>query len=146
MPTFQIRQNGQINLPVKFCKGLELKNGDIIDAEIQNGQIILTPPREFQYNIDETAAVAERANIEKLKRFHKLVDKRLDENLKENEQAELEALEAYFDEDELAIMASLEPKRREIEIQSRQVKQLMMIGVKLDELLCQFDSNEQNQK
>ena len=41
----------------------------------------------------------------KLKRFHELVDKHLDENLSSSEQAELQALEAAFDEADVVIMA-----------------------------------------
>ena len=43
MPTLQILRNGQISLPAKFRRELGLKKGDIISAEIQDGQIILTP-------------------------------------------------------------------------------------------------------
>lgn len=43
MPTVQVLRNGQITLPSSFRKELGLQKGDIISAEIQNGQIVLTP-------------------------------------------------------------------------------------------------------
>lgn len=43
MPTFRILKNGQIFLPAEFRKDLGLKKGDIVDAEIQDGKIIITP-------------------------------------------------------------------------------------------------------
>ena len=87
-----------------------------------------------------------KAKEDKLKRFHKLVDKCLDGNLKGSEQAELEVLELSFDEADAAIMASLERERKEIDSQTLQIGQLKEIGKKLDELLYQFADNVQNQK
>ena len=119
MSTLRILQNGQINLPAEFRRDLGLKKGDIIDAEIQDGRIILTPVtlvekketekhmedkekffetvdelrkptkdvplRKTQVTIDKAVAAAKQAKKDKLKRFHELVDKRLDEDLEENE-------------------------------------------------------------
>ncbi len=96
--------------------------------------------------IIENVGAGEAAKEDKLKRFHELVDKRLDGNLKESEQAELEALELSFDEADAAIMASLERERKEIDSQTLQIGQLKEIGKKLDELLYQFADNVQNQK
>ena len=45
------------------------------------------------------------AKESQLKRFHELVDKRLDGNLSPSEQAELQALETSFDKADLSIMA-----------------------------------------
>jgi len=60
------------------------------------------------------------SNGSKLKRFHELVDKRLDGNLGEKEQAELIALEEEFDESDVAIMDDvLETERKEIDLQAR---------------------------
>jgi len=43
MPIVQVLRNGQITLPSSFRKKLGLQKGDIIEAEMHNGQIILTP-------------------------------------------------------------------------------------------------------
>lgn len=67
MPTLQILQNGQINLPVKFRRDLDLKAGDTIEAEIQDGQIILTP-----VTFREKSETEER--MEAKKRFFEKVD------------------------------------------------------------------------
>ena len=83
---------------------------------------------------------------DKLKRFHELVDKHLDGNLKEIEQAELKALESSFDEADAAIMASLDREQKEIDLQTLQIGQLKEIGKKLDELLYQFADNMRGQK
>ena len=131
MPTLQILQDGQIFLPTEFCRDLGMKKGDIVNVEIQGGQIILTPVK---------------INEDKLERFHELADKQLEENLKENEQAELEVLEALFDEVDVSIMDSLAQDRKAIDIQSLQVEHLKEIGNKLDELLYRFTGETESQK
>ncbi len=83
---------------------------------------------------------------DKLKRFHELVDKRLDGNLKESEQAELQALESSLDEADVAIMDFLAQERKEIDMQTLQVEDLKEIGKKLDGLLYQFADNVQSRK
>ena len=67
MPTVQLQQNGQLTLPVDFCKALELKPGDIFNAELVDSKIILTP----QVSIEES----ETERIEAKKRFFEIVDK-----------------------------------------------------------------------
>ncbi|MBM3240789.1 hypothetical protein FJZ31_31290 [Candidatus Poribacteria bacterium] len=85
-----------------------------------------------------------------LKRFHELVDKRLDSVISPGEQAELQAIETAFDKTDLFIMAQKqhqwdEPKaKRASEPQMEQ--QLNEIGKKLDELLHQFVNRAQNQE
>jgi len=81
--------------------------------------------------------LASTANKEKLKRFHELVDKRLDETLSPGEQTELQALEAAFDKADLAQMVQAQQRWDEQKAQTGQVEQLKEIGKKLDELLHQ---------
>ena len=109
----------------------------------------------FQNKIKKSALVEQvlreyflkESNESKLKRFHELVDKRLDGNLEENEQAELVALEEEFDEADVAIMDDfLETERKEIDLQALQIEQLQEIGKRLDSLLYQFADNEQSPK
>lgn len=67
MPTVQLRQNGQLALPMDFCKALRLKPGDIFNAELVDNKIILTP----QVYIEGS----EVDRIEAKKRFFEIVDK-----------------------------------------------------------------------
>jgi hypothetical protein len=88
--------------------------------------------------------LAPTAKESQLKRFHELVDKRLDGVLSPSEQAELQSLETAFDKADDAIMAQYrldEPKA-----QALQIEQLNEIGKKLDELLHQFVDNAQSQE
>lgn len=91
-----------------------------------------------------------------LKRFHELVDKRLDGNLSPSERAELQALEAAFNEADAALMArhqqwweaqnaSYIAVSKELE-QALRMEQLKEIGKKLDELLHQFVDKAQSRK
>lgn len=80
----------------------------------------------------------------KLKRFHELVDKRLDGDLSSSEQVELQALETAFDETDAAIMAQKQQWWEEQNGQAWKIEQLDEIGKKLDELLHQFVDNRQN--
>jgi len=100
----------------------------------------------FQNKIKKSALVEQalreyflrKSQESKLKRFHELVDKRLDGHLQESEQSELQALEEEFDEADVAIMDSLETERKKIDLQEAQIEQLQEIGKKLDDLLYQF--------
>lgn len=61
-----------------------------------------------------------------LKCFHKLVDKRLDGDLSSSEQAELQALEAAFDEADVAIIA----QKQQWEEQNAQVLQIEQLDIR----------------
>jgi bifunctional DNA-binding transcriptional regulator/antitoxin component of YhaV-PrlF toxin-antitoxin module len=43
MPAVQLQQNGQLALPVDFCKALRLKPGDIFNAELVDIDVLPTP-------------------------------------------------------------------------------------------------------
>lgn len=66
MPTVQVLRNGQITLPSSFRKELGLQKGDIISAEIQNGQIVLTPVFIIKKNEKEKRASAKEKFFEKV--------------------------------------------------------------------------------
>jgi hypothetical protein len=90
--------------------------------------------------------LASTAKDSQLKRFHELVDKRLDSVLSPGEQAELQALESAFDKADLSIMAQEPYQWDEPKAQALQIEQLNEIGKKLDDLLHQFVDNTQSQK
>lgn len=71
MPTIKILRNGQLTLPAKLRKALDLEEGDFLNAELKEDKIILRP-----------AAVVEKRKIEEgaRKRFFKLIE----ENWKKN--------------------------------------------------------------
>jgi len=68
MPTLQILRNGQIALPAEFRRDLGLKKGDIMNAEIQAGRIILTPVALIEKTEAEKRAEAKE-------KFFETVDK-----------------------------------------------------------------------
>lgn len=39
----RIRKNGQITLPAAICKVLNLKEGDILEASVEEDVVVLTP-------------------------------------------------------------------------------------------------------
>jgi AbrB family looped-hinge helix DNA binding protein len=41
----KIRKNAQITLPAGVRKAAHLEDGDLLDCEVQNGQIVLTPKK-----------------------------------------------------------------------------------------------------
>jgi len=67
MPTIKILRNGQLTLPAKLRKALDLKEGDLLNAELEKDKIVLKP-----------LTVIERDKIRK--RFFQLVE----ENWKKN--------------------------------------------------------------
>ena len=84
MPILQILRNWQITLPAEFRRDLGLKKGEIMKAEIQAGQIILTPV---------SLTEAEKRALAK-KKFFETVDK-LREQTKD---VPLEEIQAVVDE------------------------------------------------
>jgi len=43
MPTIKVLRNGQLTLPVQFRKILELKQGDLLNAGLEEDKIVLKP-------------------------------------------------------------------------------------------------------
>ena len=43
MPTIKVLRNGQLTLPARFRKVLELKQGDLLNAELEDNKIVLKP-------------------------------------------------------------------------------------------------------
>jgi len=41
----RLRKNRQITLPARICKELDLKEGDLLDARVKDGIILLTPKK-----------------------------------------------------------------------------------------------------
>ncbi|MCD6472699.1 AbrB/MazE/SpoVT family DNA-binding domain-containing protein [Candidatus Aerophobetes bacterium] len=43
MPTIKVLRNGQLTLPARFRETLELKQGDLLNAELEEDKIVLRP-------------------------------------------------------------------------------------------------------
>lgn len=61
MPLLKVIRNGQVTLPARFRQLLSIKEGDYLEAELQENQIVLKP-----------AIVLDRA--EAIQRLHQLMD------------------------------------------------------------------------
>ena len=85
MPTIKILRNGQLTLPAKFRKVLDLKEGDFLDVELGKDKIILKPVTVIEKN-----KIREMAG----KRFFKLVE----ENWRRNKNLDQKKVETIVDE------------------------------------------------
>ena len=45
MPIVRILQHGQVTIPKKFREALGLKKGDLAEAELEGGRIVITPKK-----------------------------------------------------------------------------------------------------
>ena len=45
MPVVKILQHGQVTIPKRFREVLGLKKGDLAEAELEEGRIVITPKR-----------------------------------------------------------------------------------------------------
>lgn len=43
MPMIKVRHKGQVTLPAEIRDELDLEQGDILEAEVMNGKVVLTP-------------------------------------------------------------------------------------------------------
>jgi len=82
MPVIKILRNGQLTLPAKFRETLELKQGDLLNAGLEEDKIILKPVTTI-----ERKRVKEKAR----ERFFKLIDKTWDKN-KDTDPKEVERI------------------------------------------------------
>ncbi len=82
MPVIKILRNGQLTLPAKFRETLELKQGDLLNAGLEEDKIILKP-----------VTTIERKRVKKKtrERFFKLIDKTWDKN-KDTDPKEVERI------------------------------------------------------
>lgn len=71
MPVIKILRNGQLTLPAKFRETLELKQGDLLNAGLEEDKIILKPV---------TTIERKRVKDKTRERFFKLIDKTWDKN------------------------------------------------------------------
>ena len=85
MPTIKILRSGQLTLPAKFRKVLDLKEGDFLDVELGKDKIILKPVIVIEKN-----KIREMAG----KRFFKLVE----ENWRRNKNLDQKKVETIVDE------------------------------------------------
>ena len=75
MPTIKVLRNGQLTLPAQFRETLELKQGDLLNAELKDNKIILRPVTTI-----ERKRVKEKAKD----KFFKLIDKTREKNKNTN--------------------------------------------------------------
>lgn len=82
MPIIKVLRNGQLTLPAQFRKTLELKQGDLLNAGLEEDKIVLRP----------VITVERKRKKEKTReRFFKLMDKTWDKN-KETDPKEVERI------------------------------------------------------
>jgi len=82
MPVIKILRNGQLTLPAKFREILELKQGDLLNAGLEEDKIILKPV---------TTVERKRVKEKTKERFFKLIDKTWDKN-KDTDPKEVERI------------------------------------------------------
>lgn len=82
MPIIKVLRNGQLTLPAKFRETLELKQGDLLDAGLEEDKIVLRPV---------TTIERKRKKEKTRERFFKLMDKTWDKN-KETDPKEVERI------------------------------------------------------
>ena len=82
MPVIKILRNGQLTLPAKFREILELKQGDLLNAGLEEDKIILKPV---------TTVERKRVKEKTRERFFKLIDKTWDKN-KDTDPKEVERI------------------------------------------------------
>lgn len=82
MPVIKILRNGQLTLPVKFRETLELKQGDLLNAGLEEDKIILKPV---------TTVERKRVKEKTRERFFELIDKTWDKN-KDTDPKEVERI------------------------------------------------------
>lgn len=88
MPVIKILRNGQLTLPAKFRETLELKQGDLLDAGLEEDKIVLRPVTTI-----ERKRVKEKARERFFKLINKTWDKNKDTDPKEVERIVNEAIE-----------------------------------------------------
>lgn len=47
-----LKDRGQVTIPSKVRKGLELKAGDVLEIEVKGGQIVLKPLQVVEREVD----------------------------------------------------------------------------------------------
>ena len=82
MPVIKILRNGQLTLPAKFRETLELKQGDLLNAGLEEDKIILKPV---------TTVERKRVKEKTRERFFELIDKTWDKN-KDTDPKEVERI------------------------------------------------------
>ena len=83
----KIRKNAQITLPAGVRKAIHLEDGDLLDCEVQDGQIVLTPKKiidkrdawfwspEWQKAEAEAQRDINTGNVEEFESVDDLLDK-----------------------------------------------------------------------
>lgn len=86
MPLVQVRKKAQITLPSKIRKALGVKEGDYLEAEIENNKIILIPKilldkaeavnlsRKGEQMFKEALADVKKGKVKEFKNVEELVD------------------------------------------------------------------------
>ena len=74
MPVVRVIRHGQITLPKEFREALGVKEGDILEAEMKENQMVLKPKilidkiPESEYELSEQGKVKVRAALEDYKK------------------------------------------------------------------------------
>ena len=74
MPVVRVIRHGQITLPKEFREALGVKEGDLLEAEMKENQMVLKPKTlidkipESEYELSEQGKVKVRAALEDYKK------------------------------------------------------------------------------
>jgi len=99
MPTIKVLRNGQLTLPARFRETLELKQGDLLNAELEEDKIVLRPV---------TTVERKRIKEKEREKFFKLVDKTWEKN-KDTNPKEVERI----------VNEAVEEVRKEIAVETK---------------------------
>ncbi len=59
MPMIKVRHKGQVTLPAEIRDELDLEQGDLLEAEVHNGKVVLTPKTVIDRSKAVEAAIDE---------------------------------------------------------------------------------------
>ena len=86
MPLVQVREKAQITLPSKIRKALGIKEGDYLEAEVEDNKIVLIPKilvdkakavtlsKKGEKMLKEALEDVKKGNVKKLKNVQELID------------------------------------------------------------------------
>ena len=86
MPLVQVREKAQITLPSKIRKALGIKEGDYLEAEVEDNKIVLIPKilvdkaeavtlsKKGEKMLKEALEDVKKGNVKKFKNVEQLID------------------------------------------------------------------------
>lgn len=86
MPLVQVREKAQITIPSKIRKALDIKEGDYLEAEIEDNKIVFIPKilidkaqpltlsKKGEEMLEEALEDVEKGRVKKFKNIEELID------------------------------------------------------------------------